>query len=402
MEKTKIVLTDLDGVLVRPGGYRAAVTGSLETIIRRMGLDAPAPTELVPALFESVGITSEWDMVPLSVAILLNAAARQAGEPLPALDLDGLMAWMQARQFGPLAVEYENSVRALRGLVNTRVTPAFALYQMLLSGGLKHVLPHLNHQPFVRDLLEDTRDPAHSLTMRLVQSHVLGAQIFEQTYGLPAEVPGESTLLALDRPVLDAGISRRLRALHRDGVLRLCAFTARPSLPPADGGFSAAGYSPEAELALQLVGMRDMPLMGYGRLIAYGNHYGVPADSVLKPAPLQSLAAALAAVTGQEWAALQWAHDFLLALQSGQPPALPHGLPRALDLHVFEDASVGIQGGRAAVDLLRSAGLDVTYNPWGIATITDKEAALRAAGAPVYPDVNAAMRAAFGALLEED
>ncbi|HEY9089721.1 MAG TPA: hypothetical protein VIO36_16230 [Anaerolineaceae bacterium] len=390
-----IVLFDLDGVLVRPGGYRAAVVGSMQELLARMELDAPPPTRLVCALFESIGITSEWDMVPVALAIVLNAVARHAKTPLPAVSLPDVMAWIRERRLTNVQVDYENSVRALQGLVTTRVTPALFLYHRILSGDLQHIFPHLGNQPFLRDLLADTRNPAQSVTMRLVQSHVLGREVFEQTYEIPAEISVDSTLLALDHPALEPDLGHRLLARHAAGSMRLCAFTARPSLPPRDGGFSRKGFSPEAELALRLIGFQDIPLMGYGRLIAFGDRYAVSPDSILKPAPLQSLAAAVAAVTGQEWAALEWAREYLDNVNRGGLLHLPQGFPRKFELHVFEDASVGIRGGQAAAELFRLCGAEVTYHPWGIATIADKEAALVAAGAPVFPDVNHALRAAF-------
>lgn len=398
--KPAIVLFDLDGVLIGPRGYRAAVAGSVQQLLARMELGAQPPSALVPALFESVGITSEWDMVPVIMAIVLNAVAQHVRQPLPAVSLPEVMDWVRAQHISGLEIDYEGPVRGLQGKVTTRITPAYALYQFMLAGGLRQMLPHLDHQPFLRDLLEDTRDPVRSLTLRLVQSHVLGEQVFRETYGLEPEVQMESTLVSMDRPLLDVHTGQRLLELHAAGVLRICAFTARPSLPPVDGGFSPRGYSPEAELALALVNFQNVPLMGYGRLIAYGKVHGVSPDGILKPAPLQSLAAVAAAVTGQEWAALEWARQYLLDVAEGRTPSLATGIPHAFDLHVFEDASVGIRGGQAAAELLRHAGACVDYHPWGIATIADKEAALLAAGAPVYADINQALRAAFGALIE--
>lgn len=398
--KPAIVLFDLDGVLIGPRGYRAAVAGSVEQILARMGLGAQPPTDLMPALFESIGITSEWDMVPVTVAIVLNAVAQYINQPLPPVSLPEVMHWVREHRIEAMEIDYESPVRNLNGLVTTRITPAFALYQILLAGGLRHILPHLDHQPFVRDLLEDTRDPQRSLTLRLVQSHVLGERVFRETYGLEPEVLRESTLVSMDQPLLDARIGNRLLELHDQRVLRMCAFTARPSLPPRDGGFSSQGYSPEAELALGLVNFDDIPLMGYGRLIAYGKVHDVSPDGILKPAPLQSLASAAAAVTGKEWAALEWARQYLEDVSEGRPPILADGMPHSFDLHVFEDASVGIRGGQVAAEMLRQSGAAVDYHPWGIATIPDKEAALLAAGAPVFADVNQALRAAFGTIIE--
>ena len=57
----KIILLDVDGVLVYPGGYRAALRATLDHFIYpTLEIDEETLTEL-----ERRGIASEWDMAPL-------------------------------------------------------------------------------------------------------------------------------------------------------------------------------------------------------------------------------------------------------------------------------------------------------------------------------------------------
>jgi len=70
----RVFLFDLDGVLVAPLGYRAAIHATLEHFTRRMGLgDCTSPGEEAIARFESISMTSEWDIVPTCLAAILDA-----------------------------------------------------------------------------------------------------------------------------------------------------------------------------------------------------------------------------------------------------------------------------------------------------------------------------------------
>ena len=65
-----VLLLDIDGVLVKPGGYRAALHATLNYFVNLMGLPNFEFPEEKLAGFERRGITSEWDMVPLLLAVL--------------------------------------------------------------------------------------------------------------------------------------------------------------------------------------------------------------------------------------------------------------------------------------------------------------------------------------------
>ena len=69
---TKIVLLDIDGVLVSHGGYRAALHSTLNHYASLMGLDHFDFPEEKLAELEKRGIFSEWDMVPLLLGTLWN------------------------------------------------------------------------------------------------------------------------------------------------------------------------------------------------------------------------------------------------------------------------------------------------------------------------------------------
>ena len=82
---TTVVLLDIDGVLIRPGGYRAALHATLNHFARLMGIPDFKFHEEQIAGFERRGITSEWDMVPLLLGAVWNdILSNPVDIPLPA------------------------------------------------------------------------------------------------------------------------------------------------------------------------------------------------------------------------------------------------------------------------------------------------------------------------------
>lgn len=64
-----IFLFDIDGVLVEPAGYRAAVHATLRHFLAPAGIPACLlPDDEILQDFEASGLTSEWDMVPVRLA----------------------------------------------------------------------------------------------------------------------------------------------------------------------------------------------------------------------------------------------------------------------------------------------------------------------------------------------
>ncbi|HAD05709.1 MAG TPA: hypothetical protein DCE76_00960, partial [Anaerolineaceae bacterium] len=68
-----IFLLDIDGVLVKPGGYRTALHRTIAFFLQQLELPENFNlTEDEIGNFEAHGITSEWDMIPLTFASLFN------------------------------------------------------------------------------------------------------------------------------------------------------------------------------------------------------------------------------------------------------------------------------------------------------------------------------------------
>ena len=89
--------------------------------------------------------------------------------------------------------------------------------------------------------------------------------MFEQVYGLPVEFETPTLLKACDEPQLSKELQKALLEDLASGRLAAGAITNRPSFPPREVKQVLVGYPPEAEMALELNGMEELPLISFGR-----------------------------------------------------------------------------------------------------------------------------------------
>jgi hypothetical protein len=407
MALRKAFIFDIDSVLVDPKGYSAAVRATQAYFTRAMGLDdSVLVDEHIYTLFEACRVTSEWDMVPIALALLLEEIL----EAHPEIDhVDNLETCIQAVQQIPSnrlpkTIDYRTPIQALGKLLIPGTYASNRVLQLAqvnsiepkasqAHGPLK--FPALVKTPIMEILLSHTREVDRSPTTRLFQQFSLGSQAFTQTYNLPAEVETPGFLLAYDRPLLSQKLGEALSRLYRAGDLALCAYTMRPSLPPREvPRGEIRGYSPEAEMALKLVNLTGIPLIGYGRIHYLAKQTSQPAEEMLKPSPVQAIAAILAALTGNEMASLQTA----LQIYQGKTSKLQQlALGDELSIHVFEDSAGGIAAMQAAGDLLAHSGLKVQVHSYGISDQVEKIAALQSLQIPIFPSTEAAIHAALAA-----
>jgi hypothetical protein len=372
---TKLILLDVDGVLVDPGGYRAALRATVNHFVKLMGLPDFDITEEKLSELERHGIFSEWDMVPVLLASLLSDIL--ARHPQPDLPADPASA--------VTAIESH-----LNGYRPTEIIiPEFELIagqypaEAALQSGRFNAIP----LELRKNLLSGSRDVNLSHTTRLFQHYSLGSQRFSETYQLPAEIETESLLSIHDRSNIDKTMQARLLKTGNHPV----GFTARPSGPPREAG-SHIGYAPEAEIALELVGLPDIPLIAFGRLEYLARHHSLETSGLVKPSPVHALAASIAAFSGDEWLGLQAAHHWQ---QTRQLDEVQNHLPKSFELIVVEDTMGGMNSVKAAGELFQQAGLDVNLKMFGLTSgSAAKTAAFEKAGIPHFKDWSVLMEAA--------
>ena len=337
---TRILLLDMDGVLVQPAGYRAALRATVNYFI-----DPPLLIEEESlAELERRQITSEWDMAPLLIASYWNdILSRQPIPDLPSNAYSAAEVIRQRRKVDPPSHVFVPEFPLLSGKY-----PARSAYEA-------NCFPFLP-EDLRQDLLTSSRDVSRSPTTYITQHYTLGSTHFEETYHLPAKFETESFLLLYDKSPITAEI--RARLLQPDH--HIAAFTNRPSGPPREMGGGIPGYPPEAELALELAGLQEIPMIAHGRLGYLAAQHNIDPAAIEKPSPFHALAAVLAAYTGEEWTALQAANHWY---ETKSLDGKFVKLPRAFDLIVVEDTLGGIRSVRAAGKILKAAGFQVNVQP---------------------------------------
>lgn len=384
-----VFLIDLDSVLIEPRGYRMAIRSTLAYFTEMMGLGDLYPGEDVIASLEAVNMTSEWDITPILLAAVFEALLEQNVK----LDLPGdiLTACevVHAAAVKPPKVDFARLPKILGGQFKPGMEYASLAFELNQVGADQPPFPLLVEHPLLVALLSNTRAMDGAITTRVFQHFTLGSERFEQLTGLPRLFESTSYLEKFDQVLLTAASRDLLLENWKSQKLGAVIYTARPSLPETDGATSYL-FSPEAEVALETLGLAQLPLIGAGKIGWLANRMNIPAHELAKPSPVQALAAIAAAVTRQTGPALRAAADLHLNSTIG----LYKGLP-ALSIHVFEDSGGNTASVRRAVDKLSAAGLDCTFTAWGIGENPVKQQSLLKAGANLVPEINIAIQLAL-------
>lgn len=399
-ESRSIYLFDLDGVLIQPGGYRQALRDTLNDWAARMGLNHTfAPNEDEIAVLEAQGVTSEWDMIPFSLALIIETWWNLHPEITLPADLNRAIDVI--RQTTLHSVARPSFGKAYHGLGGKRME-GYPLVEGLLmqknSSWLQERFPRLSHHPLLEVMFSSTRDIFHHLPNRDFQARVLGSHLFEETYRVKAPFDSASYLEVWDRVLVEKSI---LAEVLQNGEGGGAVITARPSRPPLSPPYVRVGYSPEAEIAIELLNAPNLPVIGHGALIFVAEYLGIHAECLLKPSPFQALAAIMAALTGDALKGLLWAYQVYARPEWGDNAHLnglidEHSLrscllPPRLDLHIFEDSPIGIRACQKAAEYLLGLGCQVDLNAWGVSYQPTKRRALEELGAQVFTNINQAL-----------
>lgn len=381
-----LFLFDLDGVLVYPGGYKAALQATIDHFAVQMGQQLVGLTIDEIAEFEACGITNEWDSSVMCVStMLVDILLRrpELGRDFPGPEDFGSLA-LAIRSNGAstkrpdfVSVAREVSMRTPPGAPPTETIDRVVRER---AGG--------RFGAILDELLGDIYS-IQTPTTRILQHFTLGSERFRQTYGLEPELETTSMLITHDTPIISQEMLRKLMERIEPGKPGMAIYTARPSLPPPGAPLTATqgNYSPEADLAAELLGLSGRaPLIAGGAMTWLAALRGrAPADYI-KPSPVQALAAIGAACSGQIIGALEAAARVVEEDRIDEPLMLLAKEPT--QVVVFEDAKGGIQATRRAVELLSQAGMPVSCVAVGVAEETTKRQALAEVADRVVDNVN--------------
>ena len=394
----KVLLLDIDGVLVRPGGYRRSYRDTVNSFLREFGLERfGLQDDRFAEQFEACEIPAEWDMVPLTLAMVFDFLLSID----PTLALPSKLSKVRRIEAPKNLTEedfcayFDRSLALIGEGFSGAQSPTKAIYLSVLRGDAPAGLfPRLRRTRLFAELLGDSLNLSASPTLRRLETYLLGSELFRETFGFECPEGIVSNLRTLDVPLLSGEYQRRIKAENGTAIF-VAGMTARPDLP--DDSFPIGlprpfSAIPEAQCAFETLGWggEAVRLIGVGSLNTFEDSIGAARDSYLKPSPVHALAAIGLAIGGDAYRALDVAVRF--AAQRGKESLRPFlSDERPLQIAVIEDSASGINAGRSAVDLLRVAGISAAFYPYGVRTTREKNALLDRAGAIAVASVNDAL-----------
>lgn len=352
----KLLLFDMDGVLLAPGGYHQ----SLRASVKRNGILLGAPntdlTEDQIARFEALNITNEWDSVAICAALTLVHLWQMD----PNIRLDGLRPPKQ-----PITLETPDFDPFLMTLPDGGHLPGKTSYRFLCN---QYSWLNPNQREHLWSILANCRDIYHSLTLPAHQETVLGSRTFQEYYQLTPQLNTESYLLMYDRPIMTDRKFNALQKWREDPNHIAGIMTNRPSSTPPE--YLSA---PEAELGIKLIGLRDLPYIGSGILGWFAvNNCQLPDHHLLKPNPVHALSLIQHCLGTSLGESLQSA----VALWKNQGTNSNWDELDQAKIVVFEDSVKGLRSVETACELLKKNGLSIDLTLVGVSDNPIKRQAL--------------------------
>lgn len=396
----KILLFDVDGVIVDPIAYRLGVIKTLELLCNQFGLtnaDQLLPAQAEIAYMESRGIHDVWDITNIMFSSILAGIYSHFKQKQEMIKLSGMSL---TEKIASIRAAFPYSQRPdYAGLSDQLVKnhdlthpPDVAL--KILSERIGDPLSQsdfLDWFDLFKNFLIGTRSAYESYGTRLFQNIILGSDEFEKTYALTSEYDGPSLLRTQDKVMISSSSVTRLAQLNSHDDYKLAIYTARPSHP-----FPSAlqsGYSPEAEIALQSAGIKDIPLVGMGAMEWLAKSHAERPEDLTKPNTTQAFAALISAVARtNDIQVLEEAYK--LDKLGGHPDQTILNQLKLKDVivYVFEDTISGIKPILAVAEKLNASNYSISVKPLGIAQDKNKKTALEQFCAEVFPDINCALQ----------
>ena len=352
-----ILLFDMDGVLLKANGYHLA----LQETVRLAGLslgytDIHLTTEHISRL-EGLGISSEWHSSAMCMAVLAIQKEINPQEMDWDLDLEVLFDLLSKQSMKEPGLK--RACKAIEEIAsNMGVSPK------------QHV-----------ELVKASVSIKDSATMNWFQELVLGSEIYSQTYQKAGQFNTESYLNLFDERLLNEANAARIQSYANDPLHGAAIMTNRPS-----NTLLMESGTPEAEMGASLVGLKEIPLVGYGEIIWLAGEIDGQAGELNKPAWQHAMASILAASGWSVKESLrqvgkpltQWDQDTLMNLNGST-------------VTVFEDTPGGFISAREAGNVLDKMDIEMRIQMMGIAVDEHHQRGLTSMGATIYPSVNEAL-----------
>lgn len=367
----KILLFDMDGVLLDPLGYHKALIETVRLVSRSMGFDDFILSDKDIAQFEALGISSEWDSSALCAALLVIDACQNDQEfRLPtSLSTDLLLQYKRR-------IELSKLFEALKGQP-AELPAALRAQQAIEDIAHKyHVYPK---QP--SEIIKHSKLIEHSLTLNVFQELVLGSENYERTYQRKKQLSVESYLQKYDKLLLINPFKDKLLRWLEDPQHNATIMTNRPSAI----ALGKAG-TPEAELGAELLGLDSLPIIGSGEIRWLAQKMNAEVGALMKPAPTHALAATFAALGNSLEDSLISAYNLTHSKVSSRIQSLHKST-----VYVFEDTVAGIISVESMQKVLKQNNFHIQTHKCGVSRDPIKRSYLKDQGASLFDSINSAL-----------
>ena len=363
----KILLFDMDGVLLEPKGYHKALIETVRLVSRSMGFEDFILSDKDIAQFEALGISSEWDSSALCAALLVVDASTIDKEFRVPTSLSTVHMLQYKRR-----IKLPELFEALKG--QPAELPAVLRAQQAIEdiAYKYHVDPKQPSQ-----IIKNSKSIKHSLTLNVFQELVLGSENFERTYQRENQLNVESYLQKYDKLLLINPLKDKLLRWLEDPQHNAAIMTNRPSAI----ALGKAG-TPEAELGAELLGLDSLPIIGNGEIRWLAQKTNADVGALMKPAPTHALAAAFVALGNRFEDSLINAYNLIHSDHSTEANALSKST-----VYVFEDTAAGIISVEGMQRVLKKNNTLIQIHKFGVSPDPIKRDYLKGQGARLFDSI---------------
>jgi hypothetical protein len=369
----KRLLFDMDGVLLQSLGYHRALQETVRLVGRAIGYPNAVLTDDHIATFESQGVTCEWYSAALIVAYLYMLAKQQN------------YRLTFPKNLRPISYIHDDGELYLSPLFSTlEKVPIEGRDQL---GRAVEVIDKVALQSGKRDdeypgIVRNSGNVKKSVTFRTFQELVLGSMKYQEAYGVQAILDTKSYLSLYDVPLIDAAHRLNILSWRKNAGNFAAILTNRPSRQ-----IPGTPSTPEAEIGAELVGLQEIPILGFGEIFWLSQRLGVESTGLNKPHPLHTLAALQAAVGTSIKTSMIRANNLL----NGQGHLDNWSYLDGAEVYIFEDTVAGLISLDRAKEKLSACGISINTKKYGISPNKIKQATLSAQGARIFDSINPAL-----------
>lgn len=338
-----IVAVDVDGVLIQPIAYRQAINNTLSFFAGKLGVDPQNYTlddenktfGRSMSHFEAKGIHDPWDVSTIIVSLMR-------------IEKEGIN------------ISCGEALKIYSDDPNKTAHPPEAV----LNGIKTKYQGILSEETFaeITQCLTDTREPTRNNVTGVFQEYVLGAEIFERTYGKKSQTGAiESLIETQDRLLVNFDGLNSLSRITEGGG-KVVVYTGRPGLPPLDVPEKPNdGFSPEAELAINKSQVNALGPITMGSMQWLAGETNNSVESLTKPNPTQAVATIIAALRETKTNsqvlldAYKWVKEGIIPEEVRE--IIENKNQKPLEIVILEDTTSGVTAFINAKKIFDSVGL---------------------------------------------